>query len=196
MLTPRVLLEDLQSAPKFTNSQHCWSHCLNEMSKQGVILEFGVGNGFSMRYMAARTSLPIIGFDSFMGLPEEWNNLNPQGAYSTNGKLPANMPANCRCIVGLFQDTVSDFLRDFHESIAMVHLDADLYSSTIYVLRQLTSRLNSGVIVNFNEFAGYPEWEEHEAKALAEWLNETGKTVAPIGRTGGAYSQAAYRVLS
>jgi hypothetical protein len=37
--------------------------------QDGLLLEFGVANGDSIRHLAARTSRTIHGFDSFEGLP-------------------------------------------------------------------------------------------------------------------------------
>ena len=38
----------------------------------GHILEFGVGEGRSLRLLKALTDKTIYGFDSFDGLPEDW----------------------------------------------------------------------------------------------------------------------------
>ena len=48
----------------------------------GLVLEFGVRFGVSIRQIAALANQPVHGFDSFEGLPESWGS-EPRGSYST-----------------------------------------------------------------------------------------------------------------
>ncbi|GMH86302.1 hypothetical protein TL16_g10496 [Triparma laevis f. inornata] len=76
------------------------------IDKGGLVVEFGVSSGRSIRMMAEM--LPrektIYGFDTFTGLPQAWGN-EPIGTYTTGGQKPA-VPENVKLIKGLFSETV------------------------------------------------------------------------------------------
>ncbi|MDD2704383.1 MAG: class I SAM-dependent methyltransferase, partial [Acidocella sp.] len=57
--------------------------------KEGLVVEFGVAKGESVRNLAAQTTRQVHGFDSFGGLPEDWSGTKEQtGAFTARGKLP------------------------------------------------------------------------------------------------------------
>jgi len=37
-------------------------------------------------------------------------------------------------------------------------------------------------VIQFDEFFGYPGWENHEARAFVEWLMRENRDAVPIGR--------------
>lgn len=79
----------------------------------------------------------FVGFDTFTGLPEDWG-LTKKGSFSTNGLLPSVNDGRCFFVKGLFQNTLGEWLKSANLSRRLVvHLDADLYSSTSYVLTKL-----------------------------------------------------------
>lgn len=149
-----------------------FSNTLPYVSNDGLWLEFGVCSGNTINIISSQTSNKVYGFDSFLGLPEDWGNHQPKGMYSTNGKLPA-VRDNVELIVGLFQDTLGKFLEKHTESIAYLHLDADLYSSTKYVLDKLENRIVKGTVISFDEIYNYPEYKDHEIKAWLEFSERT-----------------------
>ena len=56
----------------------------------GLVLEFGVQHGRTLKYITARfPGSRIDAFDTFTGLPEEWGWNNPIGSYSAQGALPS-----------------------------------------------------------------------------------------------------------
>lgn len=161
----------------------------------GLFMEFGVATGGTLRFLAGLTKEIFFGFDSFVGLPEDWNRDNKRGAFDMGGNLPTGLPPNVVLVPGLFQETLPRFLQDHPGPVAFVHFDADLYSSTAYCLSLLTDRLADGAVLNFNEFADYPGWPDHEARAFAEWLERNPDWDAEcLGRTNVSYSQAAFRL--
>src|SRR5690606_12027975 len=91
------------------------------------------------------------GFDTFEGLPEDW------GFYS-KGDMSSSMPQiedeRGSFYKGLFQDTLPGFIQDnnLEQRRKVIHLDADLYSSTLYVLTSLYPYLRKGDILIFDEF--------------------------------------------
>src|SRR5258708_5451681 len=63
---------------------------LSRAPAEGMILEFGVERGDSLRHLSRRTDRTVHGFDSFQGLPEDWHGtFEKRGKFSTAGRLPA-----------------------------------------------------------------------------------------------------------
>ena len=55
---------------------------------------------------------------------------------------------------GLFQDSLIPFLDGYkNERRKLIHMDADLFTSTIFTLSQLYRFLKDGDIILFDEFA-------------------------------------------
>ena len=122
-------------------------------------LEFGVFQGASMRWWVETNRDPqsrFVGFDTFEGLPEDWALTQmPKGTFSTAGTFPQISDTRCRFVKGLFQETLQVFLRDFARGERLiVHLDADLYSSTLFVLTSLAGLFRRGDLLIFDEFYG------------------------------------------
>lgn len=119
-------------------------------------LEFGVAKGFSFKWWLERNKHPdsrFYGFDTFVGLPEDWN-VFKSGDMSTGGKIPDINDSRGIFIKGLFQDTLPGFLKTFQNNKQkVIHLDADLYTSTLYVLTTLHPFLTKGDVLFFDEFA-------------------------------------------
>jgi tetratricopeptide (TPR) repeat protein len=137
--------------------------------QDGLILEFGVRHGTSIRQLASLTSKPIYGFDSFQGLPEDWHQESKE-VYSTRGKIP-KVPAHVTLIPGWFDQTLPLFLAKYEEDIALINIDCDIYSSTKTVLDLLSARIKKGTIIIFDEYIGNLHWEEDEHKAFMESIN-------------------------
>ncbi len=119
----------------------------------GRWLEFGVAAGDSLRYIGQRAPVEVVGFDSFRGLPRDWNPYFRAGAYSQDGKLP-ELGAGTPVVVGDFAKTLPAFLETSRGAgpIAFVHIDSDLYTSAKTVLSQLGPRLGPGSVLVFDEF--------------------------------------------
>lgn len=131
---------------------------------KGWALEFGVATGKTLRLIAE--VLPVIGFDSFEGLPEDWRTDFPAGTFA--GVRPDVDVPNATLVEGQFLETVPDY--DWPDFIRLVHIDCDLYSSTKTVLDSLIGQNLKGAYVVFDEFFGYPGCEAHERKAWDEFV--------------------------
>ena len=145
-------------------------------------LEFGVSRGDSLRWWVENCRHPestFTGFDTFEGIPEAWASW-PRGTFSADGKAPEIDDPRCSFVKGLFQDTLAGWLsdREFPRR-AVVHLDADLYSSTLVVLAQLLPKIKSNDILIFDEFCSYL----HEYRAFAEMTKAYGREFVPLCRT-------------
>ena len=134
----------------------------------GVVLEFGVYHGLSLRKIARHVATPIHGFDSFEGLPEDWKPGEAKGSYSTGGRVPT-MPAHVQLYRGWFEDTLPAYVAAETGKLRFVHVDCDLYSSTKTVLEGLRPLLQPGSVFLFDEFLGFEGFEQHEFRAWHEF---------------------------
>ena len=75
-------------------------------------------------------------------------------------------------------------MADTDESIAFVHVDCDLYSSTKTVLDLVCDRLAPDAVLVFDEFFNYPGWQQHEFRAWTEFVEKTGRTFEYLAYTG------------
>lgn len=119
-------------------------------------LEFGVFHGRSLRWWVENADHPenrFHGFDTFSGLPENWGPYKA-GDMSTKDSMPTFEDPRVRLWKGLFQDTLPGFMQQWKgDRRKLIHLDADLYSSTLYALTMLAPRLLPGDVLLFDEFA-------------------------------------------
>ena len=116
----------------------------------------------------------LHGFDSFEGLPEAagpWK----KGQFSTDGKAPKIDDPRISFYVGRFDQTLPAYRPPLHDQL-VVNLYADLYSSTIFVLRTLRPHLKSGTYVYFDEM----NHVDHEPRAFDEFVAESGLKLCPI----------------
>lgn len=118
-------------------------------------LEFGVANGESFYWWLKNHTNPTSifhGFDTFSGLPEDWGHFKKGEMNNGNEVLQTN---DSRAIFyqGLFQQTLPVFVKSFNnEKLTVIHMDADLYSSTLFTLTTLAPYLKKGDLIFFDEF--------------------------------------------
>jgi O-methyltransferase len=119
-------------------------------------LEFGVYEGASMREWCSLSHNPdsrFYGFDSFEGLPEDWHSGKRKGAFSTGGKVPNIADPRVKFIPGWFQKSLRGFLNSYRPKGSLViHLDCDLYSSTLYCLTTLDPIVSPGTLIVLDDF--------------------------------------------
>ena len=151
-----------------------WTRTLAPIATEDLmLLEFGVWKGDSLRYFTGLACSPgsrFIGFDSFEGLPEDWRGL-PAERFAVQGQIPAINDPRVSFVKGWFQDSLPSELDRLRELARgrhlVVHFDADLYSSTLYLLFALEA-LGQRYTFIFDEFSG------HETRALYNYLQATG----------------------
>jgi len=145
----------------------------NLTNKEDLFLEFGVFRGESINLFAnilKKNNLKIYGFDSFEGLEEDWNmnEYNPIGTFSLNKKKPKVLK-NVTLTQGKVQETLDHFLQvKKGKKVIFAHLDMDTYTPTKFTLLKLKPLLVKGSIILFDQFYGYPNWQDHEYKAFKE----------------------------
>lgn len=129
---------------------------INEIKGEAIhYFEFGVFKGDSIKWWVNNSQNDnswFYGFDTFTGLPEDFGMIK-KGGYSAHHILPEVANNQCRFIKGLFQETLFNFLKDYpNDQRKVIHIDCDLYSSTLYVLTTLGPYLKEGDIIIFDEF--------------------------------------------
>ena len=133
-------------------------------------LEFGVYRGESLFGVSNLNKNPhsrFFGFDTFEGYPESFD-VHSKGDYSTNGVLPETDDKRIKLVKGLFQDTLNDFLKSFvPKSRLVIHMDADLYSATLFVLTKLDRLFDKNTIISFDEFGSL----DREFLAFYDYVN-------------------------
>lgn len=148
-------------------------------------LEFGVFSGKSINYISKFTKEIVYGFDSFEGLPEKWRDGFDKGSFDQNGQLP-QVNDNVMLIKGWFDKTLHDFIQKHNKKISFIHLDADLYSSTKYILDALKDQIDTDCIIVFDELVNYPgfDGDTGELKAFYEFITENKVDYEWIGMDG------------
>ena len=140
----------------------------------GLILEMGVFQGTSLNRIASQVEgHKVYGFDSFLGLPEDWLPGFHKGYFAS--PTLQKFPENVELVVGLFEDTLPKFIKEHPEPVSLLHVDCDVYSSTKTIFCYLGPQLVAGTVIMFDEYINYPGWWEHEFKAFQEYIAESGK---------------------
>jgi prepilin-type processing-associated H-X9-DG protein len=87
-------------------------------------------------------------------MPGQWNERNPQGTFDVGGCIPRIDDARVCFVKGWFDNTVPAFLRTYEpQGQLWIHIDADLYGSTLQVLTFLNKYIRPGTVVMF-DFTG------------------------------------------
>lgn len=160
----------------------------------GLVIECGVYHGLSLRQWQPGHDGLVHGFDSFQGLPQDWTAREAAGALSTGGRQP-ELPAHCRLWPGWFKDSLPPFLATHRANIRLLHVDCDVYSSTVDVLEAVATRLVQGTVIVFDDYDGYPGYAQHERRAWHEFLRRHGWRCRSLGNVFMG-REAAFQLLS
>jgi glycerol-3-phosphate cytidylyltransferase len=152
-------------------------------AKPGLYLEFGVYKGRSLHVIAKNSNgNKVYGFDSFNGLPEDWQGDFMKGSLKCD--IPTNIPKNSELVIGYFEDTLEQFLKEHPDPITFIHVDCDIYSGTKYLLEKCHPQIADGCYICFDDYLNYPDYEKFEYKAFNEYLDKYGVKVTPVGAYG------------
>jgi O-methyltransferase len=182
--------------PIFSDRDQYFAWLHEHLLGKGTIdyLEFGVYRGESIAAWYRLNEQPssrFFGFDTFEGLPERWEmgyTALEVGYFSTDGQTPATTDDRVRFIKGRFQDTLDSFLRDYRRrGRLVVHIDADIYSSALYVLTKLDPLLAPGALVMFDEFAS----ALNEFRAFDDYMRSYRRTFRPVAAVKSTFDQHA-----
>ncbi len=146
-------------------------------------LEFGVWRGESMKAWSKHLKNPesaLHGFDSFVGLPEDWMPGFQKGHFSTDGNVPTLADPRVKFHKGWFHETLPGFVLPTHD-VMVVNIDSDLYLPARYVLDFLAPHFRIGDFIYFDEF----HIPHDEVRAFREFTRNTGLVFSLFGATIG-----------
>lgn len=138
------------------------------------ILEFGVYKGFTLSIIKEvfGDDYQYFGFDSFEGLPEDWEGTPcMKGHFSTDGEIPDI--EGVKFFKGWFEDTIPEYLKEA-DTIALLHVDSDLYSSAKTIFDNLHPYIKPGTLIAFDEWCYNFDMNcnDHEQKAFYEYVEK------------------------
>lgn len=167
--------------------------------KDGSIIECGVYKGSTINHIADIVNpLPVYGFDSFDGLPEKWEISETRtldAGYFDTKELP-KVKKNVELIKGWFSDTLPEWSSANIKPVSFLHIDCDIYSSTLDVLKYLNHIIKEGTVLVFDDLYAwqdeedYPYWRRGQWKALREWMRDYSRDVEALSRLSRRHSGA------
>lgn len=196
----RYVIEHMRAVPNFDTDYdlHDWiatTQLDQDLLRDGMVLEFGVATGRTLNHFARCLPRKVVyGFDGFEGLPEDWTSRMQKGFFARS-KLP-KVRDNCKLIVGWFNETLPGFVKYVigKRPVALLHVDCDLYSSTVTVLENLKDNIIPGTVIVFDEYINYPGWQLDEFKAWQEFVKRYNIKYQYIGRVS-KHQKVAIRVI-
>jgi hypothetical protein len=196
----KYVLENMRAVPNFDTDHDMRKWIVEtqlnpDLLSRGTVLEFGVATGRTLNQFARwLPNKPIHGFDGFVGLPEDWTSRMRKGFFARS-TLP-RVRHNCQLWVGWFDQTLPKFKEQIQltRPIALLHVDCDLYSSTVTILNSLKDNIVPGTVIIFDEYINYPGWQLDEFKAWQEHCKKYGVEYEYIGRVS-KHQKVAVRVL-
>jgi len=181
-----------QPIPYFNTRELLYAYVVEKIGGNKPIsyLEFGVEQGNSIKHWSklnTNDQSEFIGFDSFEGLPEDWVKAEcviKRGHCSTDGIPPKISDKRVTFIKGWFNDTLPPFLEKYStDKQLVIHCDADLYTSTLFVLCTLHPFIKTGVIILFDDFSAM----SHDFSALEDYTRSFRRNYEVLGAAGYYY---------
>ena len=181
--------------------------------KNLIGIELGVFKGDSLNFLSRNIKqLEWHGFDSFEGLPENWD-IGPNVIHKERFKTDLKKLKfyNSKIHKGWFKDTVPEFIKKDltqQKKISFINFDCDLFSSTYETLIILNKHIVADTILRFDDFCDwrdyfpnnmrfrrklYTKWPEHQFKALNLWKKNFGRFLQPVLRN--SFSSMSYKVI-
>ena len=192
-MNEKVFLESLSTARVYDDRILHLLDAAAISSFFGYSLEFGVYKGRTLNCLSyAYPNEKFWGFDSFEGLPEDWqlslddSSITPAKWFALE-KLP-DVANTVKLEVGSFEKTIPAWLELCAGPVSFIHIDCDLYSSTKTILTQLNDRIVKGSTLVFDELINtptneYENWREGEWKALSEWCDQYNREIEILSKT-------------
>lgn len=154
----------------------------------GDFMEFGCHSG---RTFAAilnainyfrMSGVDVHAFDSFEGLP---NTLSDDEPFFRSGMFKTSKAQFVRAVkqktgirlperlihAGFYEETLEKQMSELDVSVSFIHIDVDLFASTIPILDNLTDRFSDGAVILFDDYYCYsPNSKLGERHAFETWL--------------------------
>jgi hypothetical protein len=163
---------------RVSSREEVWAAMITKVRDQKVLyLEFGVAYGESMQFWSLELKSPtsaLHGFDSFEGMPEQggpWR----KGQFDNGGAVPKSDDPRVSFFKGWFDQVLPSYALPAHD-VLVINMDADLYSSTIYVLNHLRPHIKPGTLIYFDEM----NHVDHEPRAFDQFTSQNSRKFRPI----------------
>lgn len=155
-------------------------------NEDSAIVSVGIKDGRSIRaIIQAQPTSNVYGIDDFKGLEQDWREGYPKGSF-------ASRPKNIVRRINYYNDDVmtgcTKLAKDLKDAgtskIDLLHIDCETYTSSRNALFTLSEFITNGTFIVFDEIINYPGYEEHEVKALEEFLLASRKCIYVVGMNG------------
>lgn len=164
--------------------EYALQHCVT--IQNGWVGEFGVYSGNTLKLIRNNTpsNIPVIGFDTFTGLPSDWREGYLKGSFDMHGDIP-HILDNVGVFKGLFSVSIPPLVNLLKMQPArLLHIDCDIYDGANDVFTLLQSCIVPGTVIVFDELVEYRGFEKHEMKAFYELIQRTNLNFQVVGGNG------------
>ena len=206
---------DCKNKGKHLQRRSHLTHALQKVNLTGHVMEFGVWQGTTLKIISDRFSNQTVwGFDSFEGLPETWfmkSEVDARRSQHLPGKFALDKKElqvivdqfakrKVKLVPGWFNQSIVPWMNDNPGVVAFLHIDCDLYSSTLDILKLLNDRIVPGTVIVFdemypwNDLKQYDLWEQGEFRALGEWISNHQRAFRTLYRS--RHQQCSIEVIS
>jgi hypothetical protein len=151
------LIRDRRMILTIREAYNIYFYLSNSLTLGGAIAELGVYKGAAAKLISEfKADLPLYLFDTFEGMPEVNNavDLHNKGDFSDitmeNVQDYLGGYSNVHFHKGFFPDTTQNLPRDME--FCFVHLDADIYESTLSGLNFFYPRLKKGGVIISHDY--------------------------------------------
>tara|TARA_Y100001963_G_scaffold159405_1_gene262938 strand:+ start:3630 stop:4352 length:723 start_codon:yes stop_codon:yes gene_type:complete len=186
------LMHPKKNIPIF-NKFHMLRKSISCADGEGYWFEFGIHEGGTLKQTSHKIQYShpgtiIHGFDSFEGLPEDWNSDNPKGFFNLDGEIPSELleVKNINVVKGWFDESLPKFIEENEiNKVSFLNIDSDLYSSAKTILDNLQPYFKGKCVIHFDEFCNYEGGQEGEYKAFREFVYDNRDNIIniqPIGK--------------
>ena len=85
-------------------------------------------------------------------------------------------------------------VKSHNKKVSFIHMDADLYSSTIYILDTIKPYIDNDCVIIFDELVNYPgfDGDKGELKAWYEFITRNNVDYEWIGMNGIPFGMSSY----
>jgi hypothetical protein len=182
-----MLQKDVSHSPHHAGQQQLLSTIAGAVCPSIIYLEFGVWRGESMKIAVEAFSdkdALFYGFDSFEGLPEDWDRFfgktSAAGTFDVGGKAPDMHHNRVTFVKGWFEETLGDFLANTPAASdpvrdMVVYLDADLYGPTHFVLHRLAAYRDKLFVI-------CDDWTGGTGEAVADFAHMSRYEIRYLGQ--------------
>jgi hypothetical protein len=116
----QTFVQENSRAPAFTKREAMWSFIIGRTPTAIDYLEFSAHHGHSILYFAVNDTSPqshFFGFDTFTGLPEDWNNDYKRGHFDAGARLAKTADPHVTYVARMFRTRCGSFSRPIGRSL-------------------------------------------------------------------------------